>query len=516
MRCVLGWPLIYAVPRGVTSASSFWPSDACDHPRRQWARVVGRYIARLLRSREASLQGLLYPETTYRPVPTACLLSALASAPRRNTASEPAASNTVREHALWQGCVMTPFVQLVQLALATVQPIQQFRRAIPFPRRVLAKFLADPVRAVPGTKIASPPFEAGGSTWQVELYPFGGNADASFAGRVGLYLRMVQGAPKTEADVTFSLVLRCLPPEAVAETADFDFAPATQRGLAFRCGMTFCEAAEAGNSIGRCEDWGAHVYQTDLLLRELEAIKTCEAFVDCELNIWARRPSRTGASLTELLDQVQRLPSGTLRVGEVAVSLAARDVAVVSGDGSSEADAADGGPGMYRTLEGGEYRVMRLETPEGSPCFRYDPTRGDRAQQPAVAYLLPTNTKWRDSGSFASNQDGMARLLYQVDDDGASSPKDAAQILRECGDGPVGVPPTYSPDGGTRWPVAVPVEQLPPLASRLGLRALPARLRFALQTRTRTVLLFLLIGASPLWGGFIASQFASACALSLS
>ena len=32
-------------------------------------------------------------------------------------------------------------------------------------------------------------------------------------------------------------------------------AQAARRGVAFRGGMTFCPAEEAGESVGRCEDW---------------------------------------------------------------------------------------------------------------------------------------------------------------------------------------------------------------------------------------------------------------------
>ena len=66
-----------------------------------------------------------------------------------------------------------------------------FRQTIPFPRPVIKKFLADEARAVPGTKIESPPFEAFENQWQLNLYPFGGNADPYFAGRVGVYLRLL-------------------------------------------------------------------------------------------------------------------------------------------------------------------------------------------------------------------------------------------------------------------------------------------------------------------------------------
>ena len=131
------------------------------------------------------------------------------------------------------------------------------------------------------------------------MYPFGGNAERDYAGRVGLYLRLLQppGAPNVECDATFSLTLRCLTDESASPPAT------SQRGVAFRCGMTFCPASEAGNSVGRCEDWGAHVYPTALLLRELEELPEADAVVDVEMHVWASREVQRGASLAALADQ---------------------------------------------------------------------------------------------------------------------------------------------------------------------------------------------------------------------
>ena len=79
----------------------------------------------------------------------------------------------------------------IVFGLAGIAPVR-FQRTIPFPRKVLARFLVDETTAKPGTRIDSPTFEAGGSRWQLNLYPLGGNADPYFAGRVGLYLRLLQ------------------------------------------------------------------------------------------------------------------------------------------------------------------------------------------------------------------------------------------------------------------------------------------------------------------------------------
>ena len=82
------------------------------------------------------------------------------------------------------------------------------RKTVRFPRGVLRKFLADSERAVPGTRIDSPTIEADGLLWQVSLYPFGGNAEPSYAGRVGVYLRLLQfEGSMTEVDANFAMSL---------------------------------------------------------------------------------------------------------------------------------------------------------------------------------------------------------------------------------------------------------------------------------------------------------------------
>ena len=42
---------------------------------------------------------------------------------------------------------------------------------------------------------------------------------------------------------------------AVGAGVDDEAREAARRGVAFRGGMTFCPAEEAGESVGRCEDW---------------------------------------------------------------------------------------------------------------------------------------------------------------------------------------------------------------------------------------------------------------------
>ena len=145
--------------------------------------------------------------------------------------------------------------------IALPQPLSVTQHTIPFPCGVLRKFIADNERAVPGTRIDSPGFMANGCQWQIALYPYGGNADPSYAGRVGVYLRVLQpeGDSRMEVDASFAMTLTVVPAvmAAVAHTdVDAETKEAVRRGVVFRCGMTFCSAEEAGESVGRCEDWG--------------------------------------------------------------------------------------------------------------------------------------------------------------------------------------------------------------------------------------------------------------------
>ena len=145
-------------------------------------------------------------------------------------------------------------------SIALPQPLSVTQHTVPFPRGVLRKFIADTERAVPGTRIDSPGFIANGCEWQVALYPFGGNADPSYAGRVGVYLRMLQqDGSRMEVDASFTMTLNVIPAArvAVAEDTDVDAEAreAARRGAALLGGMTFCPAEEAGESVGRCEDW---------------------------------------------------------------------------------------------------------------------------------------------------------------------------------------------------------------------------------------------------------------------
>ena len=245
---------------------------------------------------------------------------------------------------------------VLHLALALVQPLQSIRKTIPFPQRVLAEFLAGDNK--PGSRIDSPVFECGGSSWQLALYPLGASADPYYANRVALYLKLLQpeSARKVEVDATFELTLRCLP----AAAATTEHSDASQRGAAFKCGMTMCTEAEAGSSVGRCEDWGAHVYPSQQLLRELElGGGETQAVVDVALDVWATRECRSGASLGALLEQVNRLPRGALRVGEIVVALRGGE----DSEGGAGGEDGDG----YRPVEGVEYRVMRLVAADGQP-----------------------------------------------------------------------------------------------------------------------------------------------------
>ena len=222
------------------------------------------------------------------------------------------------------------------------------------------------------------------------------------------------------------------------------------------------------------------MYPTDLLLKELED-EACVAAVDLELSVWEQRPCRQGASLAALAEQVKRLPRGSIRVGEVVVAL--------NGGSSEEANKA------YSFERGVEYRVVRLSTADGSARFDLSPPNA------GVAYVLPTSLCARGAGTFSqlfdSNEAAMAQKL------GGGAKPDCN--LGGGGEGAV----EHSPVA-PRWPVAVPIDSLPHLGSRLGFRALPARLGYAARNNARLLLLFVAVGLSPLWGGFLLSQLGSA------
>ena len=233
---------------------------------------------------------------------------------------------------------------------------------------------------------------------------------------------------------------------------------------------------------------GAHVYPSTLLLKELED-DACVAAIDLELSVWEQRPCLQGVSLRALADQVQRLPRGSIRVGEVVVAL---------GGGSSEEEAN----AAYTCERGVEYRIVRLESSDGSARFDLGPSDA------GVAYILPTARAARGPGTFSqlfdSNEEAMAQKL------GASAAElESAQSWRRGlgggGEGAAERSPT-----APRWPFAMPINMLPPLSSRLGFRALPARLGYAARNNARLLLLFVFLGFSPLWGGFLLSQLGSA------
>ena len=219
------------------------------------------------------------------------------------------------------------------------------------------------------------------------------------------------------------------------------------------------------------------MYPTDLLLKELED-EACIAAVDLELSVWEQRPCRRGASLAALAEQVKRLPRGYMRVGEVVVAL----------KGGTSEEAGEN----YSCETGVEYRVVRLQGSDGSTRFELD----SPSARGGVAYILPTSRAARGAGTFAqlfdSNEASMAQKLGGGADE---------SWRRSLGEGA---------ERSTRWPVAVPIDSLPPLASRLGFRALPARLGYAARNNARLLLLFVVVGLSPLWGGFLVSQLGSA------
>lgn len=371
---------------------------------------------------------------------------------------------------------LLPFLH-ASLSLLPPAPI---RRTVSFPRHAIVG------ANKPGVRVDSPPFaDAAGRSWQVSLYPCG--AGTSYADRVGVYLKLV-GTAGREVDATFSLKLG---------VADAPASEAASRGLEFRCGMTFCGSAEALESVGRCEDWGAHVYPTALLLAELEKDGESTAAVDVELTVWEERACKRGASLDAFLDQTRRLPRDRVRVGEVVVAM---------GGGST------GGGGGYRCVPGVEYRLMRFEAADGTARFELDAS----ADGGSTVYLLPTSKAARGDDD-AWSKDAASVLL---DDDATGSSLPGARFLR-AGKAPSvgggfataegGTQATWG--NGTKWPVGVRLDSLPPLASRLDARSFPARLGYAARTSGQVLLLLVVLASSPLWGGFLVSQLASAYAI---
>ena len=118
--------------------------------------------------------------------------------------------------------------------------------------------------------------------------------------------------------------------------------------------MTFCAADEAGNVVGRCENWGAHLLPTPDLLSELGEDPSCAVSVSVDLSIWEQRAGKPGAALMALSQQVTRLARGTYRVGEVVVALPHEARGSATGDADSS---------LYRPLA---YVFARLERGAGS------------------------------------------------------------------------------------------------------------------------------------------------------
>ena len=438
-------------------------------------------------------------------------------------------------------------LELHALAALRAQPVTT-SRTIPFPRKTLAQFLSNEGTAVPGAHIDSPPFAAGGSKWQVLLYLFG--AGESYAGRVGVYIKRL-AAERIEVDASFELSLQVLPDAATLGEDPTTSEDSCRRGLEFKCGMTFCDAKEAGESVGRCEDWGAHVFSTGVLLKELENDESCVLAVHVRLSVWDERPCPSGSSFAALREQTQRVPAGSLRCGEVVVALAG---------GAGSGGPAEGGTaaaaGTYRCVPGVEYRIMRIVRADGEGAFTYDASRGEAAG--TTVYLLPTSKAARGEGSAIATRRAADAAVGSVaiesvllDDDATGSSLPGARLVRGGlqasraalrslrGDD---APPTQQSDRatdtasasasasatassapgaggvqrgaegeaeaeatwgvGTRWPVGVPVSALPPLGSRLGFRALPARLGYAARTSGSVLLVLIAIGASPLWGAY--------------
>ena len=386
--------------------------------------------------------------------------------------------------------LLLPFLH-ASLSLVLPTPT---RRTLSFPRHALVG--AD---GKPGVRLDSKPFaDSGGRSWQVSLYPWG--AGTSYAGRVGVYLKLL-GASATEVDATFSLRLAVLADGAASE------AEPAGRGLEFRCGMTFCGAAEALESVGRCEDWGAHILPTELLLSELADDCESTVAVTCELSVWEERACARSASLDAFLDQTRRLPRNRVRVGEVVVAM---------GSGSATA----GGSG-YQCVSGVEYRLLRLEAADGTSRFELDASADDGG---STVYLLPTSKAARGDDDLWS-KDAASVLL---DDDATGSSLPGARFLRASQKALSGKDLLAGPGGGfataeggtqatwgngTKWPVGVRLDSLPPLASRLDARSFPARLGYAARTSGSVLLSLVVLASSPLWGGFLVSQLGSAYAI---
>ena len=160
-----------------------------------------------------------------------------------------------------------------------------------------------------------------------------------------------------------------------------------------------CGAAEALESVGRCEDWGAHVCSTAQLLEDLAEQRESTYAVDVELSVWGERACARGASLDAFLGQARRLPRGSVRVGEVVVAV-----------GDAVASANDGG---YRCVSGVEYRLLRLEAPDGTARFELDAS----ADGDSIVYLVPTSKAARGDDDDGARSDGAVASVL-LDDDG--------------------------------------------------------------------------------------------------
>jgi len=150
--------------------------------------------------------------------------------------------------------------------------------------------------ALPGTALASEPFECGGEDWRVSLYPRG--SDFRRAGRVGAYLRLDRPG-ETEVDVSFSISLAAaglLPSGRESEAWDWKTSECATGGV-FRCGMTFTPAAEAVESVGRACDWGAHLASS----AELAAAGVDNLDVELTMRLWRVARCKRGAGVAAVV-----------------------------------------------------------------------------------------------------------------------------------------------------------------------------------------------------------------------
>ena len=326
-----------------------------------------------------------------------------------------------------------------------------------------------------GRSLSSRPFECGGALWSVLLYPRG--TDRRREGSVAAFLQLLgpgtegrgptatasQTSPPLEVDASFSISLGApaLPSGRASESWDWTMSECATGGV-FRCGMTFAPRTETAESVGRAQDWGAHLANS----ARLAHAGVDEIDVELTIRIWRVSECRRGAALAAVLAQAAAPASWRrpLRLGEVLVPL----------------PPAVGEPPLPEGVYPGvEYRIIAIRGADSQPAFQLD---------------YESDAWTSESGPADGPQAAVS-----------SSSADAEVLLR----------PTASArdlaDWQRRpWPVAVRRRALPRLASRFDIwRATPARLGQLVRADAAGLALALLLGVSPLLLGGFASMFGS-------